>query len=156
QVPAHRAHDILAHQLRGAAEHRAERAARFARWEGSADFGTGGGGGGCCAVVAAAAGHGGRGAGGGRAATGEAEDVDCVCGGGDAEEGGGEVEGHAVDCRRVRAAAELVQLVAAGHGEDADDGAGLGGGGEAGAVVVEGYAGEGGAVGFDDVNVFEG
>ena len=82
--------------------------------------------------------------------------MDCVCGGGDAEEGGGEVEGHAVDCGGVGAAAELVQLVAAGDGEDADDCPRLGGGGEARAVVVEGDAGEGGAVGFDDVDVFEG
>ncbi|KFY98726.1 hypothetical protein V498_01285 [Pseudogymnoascus sp. VKM F-4517 (FW-2822)] len=107
--------------------------------------------------MAVGEGGGGRGgwAAGGGAGGGEAEDVDCVCGGGDAEEGGGEVERHAVDGGGVGAAPELVQLVAARDGEDADDGPCLGGGGEARAVVVERDAGEGRAVRFDDVDVLE-
>ena len=76
----------------------------------------------------------------------EAEDVDGVRGGGHAEEGGAEVEGHAVDGGGVGAPAELVQLLAPGHGEDADDGARLAGGGEERAVAVEGQTAQGRAV----------
>jgi len=49
----------------------------------------------------------------------------------------------------------LVEFAGGGDGEDADDGAFVGGGGEERAGVVEGDAGEGGAVGFDDVDGFE-
>lgn len=71
----------------------------------------------------------------------EFEDVDGFGGGGDAEEGGGGVEGHAVDARGHGAAAELVEFAGGGDGEDADDGAFVGGGGEEGAFVVEGDTG---------------
>lgn len=83
------------------------------------------------------------------------EDVDSVGGGGNAEEGGGGVERHAVDSAGHRAAPELVEFARRGDREDADDGAFVGGGGEEGAGVVEGDAGEGRAVGFDDVDGFK-
>lgn len=81
--------------------------------------------------------------------------MDGFCGGGDAEEGRGGVEGHAVDGGGEGTAAELVEFVGFGDGEDADDGAFVGGGREEGAGVVEGDVREGGAVGGDNVDGFE-
>ena len=83
------------------------------------------------------------------------EDMNCVGGGGDAEEGGGSVEGHAVDARGHTAAAELIELLGRGDGEDADDSAFIRGGGEQGAGAIKGDAGEGRAVGFGHVDGFE-
>lgn len=74
---------------------------------------------------------------------------------GDAQQRGAEVERHAVDGRGIGAAAELVQLLAAGHRKDADDGARLAGRGEQRAVVVEAYAAERRAVRLDDVDGLE-
>ena len=85
----------------------------------------------------------------------EFENMDCFGGGGDAEEGGGCVEGHAVYARGHGAAAELVEFLGGGDAEDADDGAFVGRGGEEGACVVEGNAGEGRAVRFGHVDGFE-
>lgn len=65
-----------------------------------------------------------------------------VCGRGDTEQGGAQVERHAVDGRGVCAAAELVQLLASGDGEDADDGACFGGCCQQGTVTVESNAGQ--------------
>jgi len=96
---------------------------------------------------------GGGAAGGGRPA--ELEDVDGFCSGGDAEEGGGGVERHAIDGGGKGASAELVEFVGFWDGEDADDSAFVGGGGEEGAGVVEGDVGEGGAVSGDNVDGFE-
>lgn len=79
-----------------------------------------------------------------------------VGGGGDAEEGRAEVEGHAVDGGRIRAPAELVELLAAGHGEDADDSASDAGGGEESAIAVESHAAEWCSVSFDDILGLEG
>lgn len=84
----------------------------------------------------------------------EFEDVDGVACGADAEEGACGVEGHAVDAGRHAAAAELVEFFGGGDGEDTDYGSFVGGGGEESAGVVEGDAGEGGAVGFSDVDGF--
>ena len=81
--------------------------------------------------------------------------MDGVGGGGDAEEGGGRIEGHAEDAGGHGAPPELVEFAGGGEGEDADDGALVGGGGEEGAGVVDRDAGEGGAVRFDDVDGFE-
>ncbi|KAL8934106.1 MAG: hypothetical protein Q9211_005402, partial [Gyalolechia sp. 1 TL-2023] len=85
----------------------------------------------------------------------EFEDVDGVACGADGEEGACGVESHAVDAGGHAAAAELVELFGGGDGEDADDGSFVGCGGEEGASVVEGDAGEGGAVSFSDVDGFE-
>lgn len=79
----------------------------------------------------------------------------CVACAADAKESAGSVEGHAVDPRGHAAAPELVELLGRGDGEDADDGAFVGGGGEEGAGVVEGDAGEGGAMRFGYVDGFE-
>ena len=81
----------------------------------------------------------------------ELEDVDRVGGGGDAEETGAGVERHAEDARRHGASPELVEFPSGRDREDADDGAFVGGCGEEGAGVVDGDAGEGRAVRFDDV-----
>ena len=54
------------------------------------------------------------------------EDVDGVAGGGDAEEGGCSVEGHAVDVGWHRASTELEQLLGRGETEYPDDGAFVG------------------------------
>ena len=80
--------------------------------------------------------------------------MDGVGGGGNAEQGGGGVEGHAIYTAWHGAAPELVQLARVRDGEDADDGAFVGGGREEGAGVVDGDAGEGGAVRFYYVDCF--
>lgn len=54
---------------------------------------------------------------------GEFEDVHGLRGGGDAQQGRGRVEGHAVDPGGHAAAAELVEFLAVWDGEDADHGA---------------------------------
>lgn len=74
---------------------------------------------------------------------------------GDAEEGAGHVERHAVDGARIGAAAKLIELLALGHGENSDDGARLACRGQQGAVVVEGDAGQRGAVGLDHIHNLE-
>lgn len=66
-----------------------------------------------------------------------------VCSGGNAEEGGGGVERHAVDAGRQGSTAELVKFAGRRDGEDTDDGAFVGCGGEEGAGVVDGDTGEG-------------
>lgn len=96
---------------------------------------------------------GGRAAGRGRPA--ELENVNGFCSRGDTEEGGGGVEGHAVYGGRKGASAELIKFVGFWDGEDADDGAFIGGGGEESAGIVEGDVGEGRTVSGDDVNGLE-
>lgn len=81
--------------------------------------------------------------------------MDGVACGADAEEGACGVEGHAVDTGGHAAAAELVEFFGGGDGEDADYGSFVGSGGEEGAGVVEGDAGEWGAVGFGYIDGFE-
>lgn len=73
----------------------------------------------------------------------ELEDVNRICGGGNAEEGGGGVERHAVDAGRYRATAELVEFACRRDGEDADYGSFVGCSGEEGASVVDGNTREG-------------
>lgn len=73
----------------------------------------------------------------------ELEDVNRVCSGGNAEEGGGGVERHAVDAGRQGSTAELVKFAGRRDREDTDDGAFVGCGGEEGAGVVDGDTGEG-------------
>ena len=85
----------------------------------------------------------------------EAEDVDGVRGGGDAEEGGAEVEGHAVYSGGIGASPELVELLTPRDREDADDGAGFAGGGQQSTVVVQAHAAEGCSVGFYHVDRLE-
>lgn len=80
--------------------------------------------------------------------------MDGVAGAADAEEGTRGVEGHAVYAAWHTAAAELVELFGAGHGEDADDGAFVRGRSEEGAGIVEGDTGEWGPVGFGNVDGF--
>lgn len=67
--------------------------------------------------------------------------MDGLGGGGDAEERGGGVEGHAEDAGGDGAAPELVEFVGFWDGEDADYGALFGSGGEEGPRVVDRYAG---------------
>ena len=81
--------------------------------------------------------------------------MDRVCSGGDAEEGGGSVEGHAEDTGGHGAPPELVEFAGRGDGEDADDGAFIGGGGEEGAGIVDSNAGEGRAMCFYYIDGFE-
>lgn len=81
----------------------------------------------------------------------ETEDVDGVGGGGDAEQSGTEVEGHAIDCGRVCPSAELVELLAARHRENTDDGAGDAGGGQERAVAIKRHAAQGRSMGLDDI-----
>lgn len=83
------------------------------------------------------------------------EDMDGVACGADAEEGACGVEGHAVDAGGHAAAAELEEFLSRGDGEDADYGSFVGSGGEEGASVVKGDAGERGAVGFGYVDGFK-
>ncbi len=71
--------------------------------------------------------------------------------GGDAEEGGDEVEVDRVYARLARAPAELVELLRAGDAPDADDGALVGRGGEERAGGVDGEEGDGRLVRLDDV-----
>lgn len=54
--------------------------------------------------------------------------MDGVGGRGDAEEGGGGVEGHAVDAGGHGATAELVKFLDGGDGKDTDNGTFVGGG----------------------------
>ena len=66
----------------------------------------------------------------------------CFCCGGDAQQGGDEVKVHGIDARWVGPSSELIELLGVRNGEDADNGAFVGGGREEGAVGVEGHGGE--------------
>ena len=81
----------------------------------------------------------------------ELEYVHGVVRGADAEEGADEVEVEGVDARLARAAAELVELLRAGHAPDADDGTLVGRGREERAAAVEGEEGDGRLMCLDDV-----
>lgn len=82
--------------------------------------------------------------------------MDSVGGGRDAEEGRGDVEGHAIDGARYRSATKLIKLLTLRDRKDADDGALLGSRGEERAGRVEGDGRERRLVGFDDIDGFQG
>lgn len=67
----------------------------------------------------------------------EAEDVDGIRCGRDAEKRAGHVERHAINGARISAATKLVEFLAPGHGENPDDGARLACRGQQGAIVVK-------------------
>ncbi len=71
-------------------------------------------------------------------------------GGRDTEQGRAQVERHAVDSRRISAAAELIELLAAGNGKDANDSARLGRCSKHIALAVQGHATQGRAVRLND------
>ena len=79
------------------------------------------------------------------------EDVDCLCCGRDAQQGGGGVERHTVYMGGHTTAAELVEFVGFGEGEDTYDGAFVGGCGKQCARIVYADAGQRRAVRHDNI-----